>query len=669
MPNFPKLLVGPCQKTMSRPLEVPLVEELTSCQNPLDFKRCVGTSLREVERLLKEILEVRSKRNRENTLVPYNRLMLDLGSLSNAISCLRSVHPAEEIRRAAEESEKEVARLATSLSLNQELYQGIRQCDPLTLDAKGKRLLKHLLRDFHRAGVDRDDATREQVCVLRDKIVATGQEFLRNIVKDVRLIELEGLEELEGLPVDYVREHAPQPNGKIRITTDSPDYNPFMTYATSDTRRRELYTEFRRRGFPDNLEVLRLLMTQRHQLATLLGYSSWASYVAEDKMIQTPEAIGEFIERVSRVSQTRARREYDELLSQKRKLDPGATEVHDWEKTWLEGSIRSEKHQFDFRAVRTYFEYGRVKTGVLSLVEDLFGVRFEPDLNAIHWHPDVEVYNVLEGGCRVGRIYLDMHPREGKFKHAALFPLVRGARNLAVPEAALVCNFPNPRLAQGPALLDHDEVLTLLHEFGHLLHQLFAREEEWSRFNGISNEWDFIEVPSQLFEEWGWEYDALKRFAIHHETGETIPRDLVERLRRAKAFGRSLAVRHQMFYASLSLECFGPEAPDLDTTRVVEECQGRHSLFRFVPGTYFQASFGHLNDYSALYYTYMWSLVIEKDICVHWRKSGLMSREAAARYRDCILRPGGSLDAADLVRSFLGRDYVFKAFEEWLEVV
>jgi Zn-dependent oligopeptidase len=438
-----------------------------------------------------------------------------------------------------------------------------------------------------------------------------------------------------------------------------------MAYARSAKRRMDLYTEFRRRGYPSNLEVLDRLIEKRHELANLLGYPSWAAYVTEDKMIKSPEAVSRFIERVTVVSKDRAKREYDALLAEKRKEEPNAVEVLDWEKGYLEEVVKAECFRVDSKEVREYFSYARVKQGVISLTEDLFGIRFEPIPEAPRWHPDVEVLDVLEGDAKVGRVYLDMHPREGKFKHAAMFPITAGVKGKSLPEAALVCNFPDPRASQ-PALLEHDDVVTFFHEFGHLLHQLFARDQEWVRFSGTSTEWDFIEVPSQLFEEWAWEYEVLRRMAVHHATGKPIPKDLVQRMRRARSFGRALWVRHQMFYAAVSLKCHGVDPSGLDTSSLIEDLQNEYSLFRFVEGTYFQASFGHLDDYSALYYTYMWSLVIAKDLYQEFKKNGTMGRSSAARYRRDILAPGGSADATDLVKGFLGRDYTFDAFEAWL---
>jgi thimet oligopeptidase len=642
------------------------LEKLSEKTGALEFKKYCAGELQACESLLRSILSHRGARARQDTLDPLNRLFMVLGSAWNLAALARSVHPDPGLRAAAEDCEKDIARFSSDLGLNRELYDVLCKYDQSTLDAVGVRMLEHVLRDFRRSGVDKDEPTRERVRALREELVVLGQEFLRNILTDVREIVLDGVEELDGLPDDYLREHAPGPDGKIKITTDYPDYNPFMAYARSGKRRQQLYTEFRRRAFPANLEVLDRLLIKRHELATLLGYPSWAAYVTEDKMIKTPEAASRFLDKVTEVASERSAEEYAVLLEQKRKEEPEAEEVLDWEKAYHEERVRTERYHVDSKEIRGYFDYRRVKDGILSLTEDLFGVRFQQVPDAPRWHRDVEALDVFEDGSKVGRVYLDMHPREGKFKHAAMFPLVRGVRGLAVPEAALVCNFPNPRTSKGPALLDHDDVVTFLHEFGHLLHQLLARDSEWVKFSGTATEWDFVEVPSQLYEEWAWDYEVLSRVAVHHATGKRIPEELVRRMRRARDFGRALWARHQMFYAAVSLRCYGGDPANLDTSCLIEELQNRYSLFRFVDGTYFQASFGHLDDYSALYYTYMWSLVIEKDIFGEFKNSGSMCREVARKYRKCILEPGGAADAMDLVRCFLGREYSFGAFERWL---
>ena len=231
-----------------------------------------------------------------------------------------------------------------------------------------------------------------------------------------------------------------------------------------------------------------------------------------------------------------------------------------------------------------------------------------------------------------------------------------------IPIGVLVCNF--PRVGE---LLDHKDVVTFFHEFGHLLHHIFAGGQRWMQFSGVATEWDFVEAPSQMLEEWAFDPEVLARFAKHHETGEPIPRELVTRMKAAEEYGKGIQARVQMFYAALSLELYRRSPNGLDSTALVKELQNRFSPFRYVEATYFHCSFGHLDGYSAGYYTYMWSQVIAKDLLSAFQRTHLMDGATARRYRNSVLAPGGSRDAAELVADFLGRPYDEKAFARWLE--
>jgi thimet oligopeptidase len=300
----------------------------------------------------------------------------------------------------------------------------------------------------------------------------------------------------------------------------------------------------------------------------------------------------------------------------------------------------------------------------MDLVGRMFGLTFRPVRDAEVWHPDVEAFDVLDGGRALGRIYLDMHPRDNKYKHYAQFTLTSGKAGQTLPEGVLVCNFPRP--GAEPALMEHSDVETFFHEFGHLMHHTLGGHTRWAGLSGVATEWDFVEAPSQMLEEWVWRPESLQTFARHVDTGEPIPEALVARMKAADEFGKGLYVRQQMFYAATSLELHSRDPQGLDTSAVVAELQAKYTPFRFVDGTYFQESFTHLDGYSAIYYTYMWSLVIAKDMFTVFARDGLLDPGAAARYRRTVLEPGGSKPAADLVRDFLGRPYNFTAYEEWL---
>jgi thimet oligopeptidase len=257
----------------------------------------------------------------------------------------------------------------------------------------------------------------------------------------------------------------------------------------------------------------------------------------------------------------------------------------------------------------------------------------------------------------LGRIYLDLHPREGKYSHAAQFTITDGISGTQLPEGVLVCNF-------NRGLMEHQEVVTLFHEFGHRMHHVLAGRHEWVRFSGVATEWDFVEAPSQMLEEWAWDASVLQLFARDAE-GNPIPTELVERMRAADEFGKAFLARTQMFYAALSYR-FHLEVPD-DLTRRLLELYPRYSLVEPLEGTHFHTGFGHLEGYTSAYYTYMWSLVIAKDLFSAFDRDDLMDPEVARRYRDTVLAPGGSRDAADLVADFLGRPYDTEAFSAWLD--
>jgi Zn-dependent oligopeptidase len=599
----------------------------------------------------------------DSTLAPYNQL-LTAASQSNALAGLMSeVHPDEVIRDAARECEQEVSRFYSELALDREMYDALAAVDVSAADDDTRRFLEHTLRDYRRAGVDQPPEVRERLKQIDDELTKLGQQFSKNISEDVRVIEAEPAR-LTGLPADFLAAHPPGANGKVQITTDYPDYNPFMTYATDDELRHGLYVAFRSRGDRANETVLREVLKLRAEKAHLLGFADWADYITADKMIRSGGHAAEFIDKVWRLAKPRADRDYAELLRQLQKVQPDATEVADWQKVWLEHLVKIERYEVDASEVRQYFPYQRVLAGLLEITAAIFDIEYAR-VDTTPWHDSVLVYDVVRRGDKLGRIYLDMHPREGKYKHAAQFPLKDGVVGVQLPEGVLVCNFPAPGEG-GPALMEHDDVVTMFHEFGHLMHHVLGGHQKWITQSGVATEWDFVEAPSQMFEEWAWSYETLSRFARHHESGEPIPKQLVEKMRRADKFGLGTATVQQTFYAAISLGFHRTDPASLDQLAEVQRLQKHYTPFRYVPGTRFHASFGHLVGYSAMYYTYQWSLVIAKDLLTPFQTRGLMNRDVTFAYRDKVLVPGGTRDAAELVRDFLGREYDFSAFERYL---
>jgi len=613
------------------------------------------------------ILEVEGPRTIENTLVPYNEMMMRLEASLSENSLLANVHPDAGVRATAEAAEQEARKFQTELELDRDLYDAFVEVDMAGADAETEYLMYKLLRDFRRAGVDRDEATRQRITRLRGELVKLSQQFQRNIREGRREIVLDSPAELAGLPEDWIAKHPGDEQGRVVLTTDYPDYIPFMTYAENADARRRINYEFLNRGYPKNIEVLEKMIAKRAELASVLGYDSWADYAIEDKMMGTADNAHAFIERIMNIARDAMISDLEVLLARKRQDNPGATVIGDWERMYYETKVKNERYAFDPQEARVYFNYPDVLDGLLELTGRLFGVRYRQVHGLNLWHDSVTAWDVYDGGERLGRFYLDMHPRPNKYGHAAQFDYRTGIQGLRLPQAALVCNFPDPADSpDGVALMEHHQVVTFFHEFGHLLHTIFAGHNKWIGTSGIATEWDFVEAPSQMLEEWCFDETALGSFARHHRTGEPIPTDLVRKLNAARDFGKGVYTARQMFYASVSLNYYDTDLEELDTTAMMYELADRYSPFALAEDTHVQCGFTHLDHYSAFYYTYMWSLVIAKDLLSRFEQEGLLNERTARAYRRAVLDPGGSKPAAELVADFLGRPYSFAAFKEWL---
>lgn len=597
-----------------------------------------------------------------NVLRPYNDLSAALAEAGAETGLLSEVHPDEAVRSAADGIVRELSELRTRIGQDRALYEALRAVDTGALDPLARRVVELALRDMRRSGTLLDDATKGRVRSVRAELVEIEQEFSRNIRDDVREVVL-APEQLAGLPGDYVAGHSADGDGKVHITTNYPDLIPFLTYASDAGARKALTVANNTRAVPRNVEVLGAMLRKREELAGLLGYANWAEYVTEDKMSGSAGAVRDFVERARNASAESAAAEYDDLLAAKRRDDPAATFLGTWDTAYYTERVKAERYHFDGRELRPYFEYRAVRQAILDLASELFGLTFTP-VDATLWHPSVETFDVTVDGVGMGRISLDMFPRDGKFQHAACFTFVPGIGGKCKQHSVLVCNFPDPEAQQGPALMQHSEVVTFFHEFGHLVHNIVRSDIPWVRLGGVA-EWDFVEAPSQFLEEWIFDYGVLRRFAKHVETGEVIPEALVTRLRDARDFGRATGVQRQLMLAALALRLHDRPADGLDSTALVFETAREFSPIVMPEGTAFQAAFGHLEGYTALYYTYMWSLVIAKDLRSAFSDE-LMDSARAKRYRDLVLAPGGTKPAAALLEDFLGRPYGFEAFRAWL---
>ena len=629
------------------------------------FKALCEDELKTAQAALDRLTAAKGPYTVENTFATYNEALLHADNAAYEAGLIETVHPDSTVRATAEEETRAASKFLNDLGLNRAVYDALSKIDLKGQDANTKYAVERTLRDFRLSGVDKDEATRKRIAALREELVQIGQDFDRNIRNDSRTITLDSAAELDGLPDDYIKSHPAGPDGKIKISIEYPDFFPVMSYCKSSDVRKRLVKEYMNRAYPANIAVLDKMIAKRYELAQLLGFKTWAEYATKDKMIETDANVAKFIDRLRGLTLKRAQDEYAVYLKRKREDDPAATAVNQWDRRYYGELIRKRDYNFDAQQARPYFPFDEVKAGVLACTEKMFGVTYKRIENADVWDPSVEAYEVWENGQLIGRFFLDLHPRPGKFNHAANFGIRNGVAGVQIPEACLVCNFAGGKPGD-PGLMEHGDVVTFFHEFGHLLHSMFGGHQPWEPISGIATEWDFVEAPSQMLEEWCWNPGVLQTFAKNYQTGEPIPAEMVERMRKADWFGRATSIAYQNLYSAISLNYYNRPAKDVNTDAILQSLEPKYTPYPPMAETHFQAAFGHLDGYSAIYYTYMWSLVIAKDMFSKFDSSNLLDPAHAQRYRDMILAQGGSAPAAKLVHNFLGRDYDYKAFDNWL---
>jgi len=628
------------------------------------FEKIETDRLAAGQRSIDRLLSATGPRTIENTLVPFDEAVHQNNSAGYFAQLMEQVHPDATFRDRATLMLTKVSAAQTAIALNHEVYNALAALDLSKADAATRFYVQRQLLEFRLAGVDKDDATRARLKKLNDQATEQQSMFDRNISDGKNTVEADPAE-LDGLSQDYIDRHQPGADGKVHLTTDYPDALPVFTFAKSDSLRRRMSLAFNTRAYPKNQEVLTNLMKTRYEIATLLGYSSWADYNAADKMIAKGHNIAEFINQVNDASRDLSRREFEMLLAEKQKTDPGAKEIWDYERSYLSELVRRSKYDFDSQAVRPYFPFMEVKQGILDTAADLFHVSFRQEQNIPSWDPAVETWIVIDSGKPIGRFYLDMHPRTGKYSHAEMAPVLDGIRGKQLPEAILVCNFPVPT-ATDPGLMDYGDVETFFHEFGHLMHHILGGQQEWAGISGITMESDFVEAPSQMLEEWIRSPQVLAKFARHYKTGEPIPVELVTRMNRASAFGRGGWAGRQNAFSAVSYDIYKTKPEDVDLDKVTLDDARRYTLFTPLPDTHTWASFGHLGGYSSAYYTYLFDKVIAADFFLQFDHQNLLAGDAPMRYRRIVLEPGGSMSANDLVKNFMGRPQNITALQHWM---
>jgi thimet oligopeptidase len=623
----------------------------------------VGARLAAHEVALAALLAVDGPRTPENSLRLYDEAIEQLSLAGAQAGVLNSVAADKAVRDQAQAEAQRVAMAGSALSLNRAVYEALAAIDLNGASAATKHFIERTLLGYRLAGVDKDQATRNHLQALHEKATHLSLEFSRNIQEGGKTIEATEAE-LDGLPSDYLARHPANAEGRVTLTTDQPDMQPVMTFASNAALRERMFLAYNTRAYPANQQILLDLLATREEIAAVLGFRSWADLATADQMMGSAANVRTFLAKLNEASVEGAHREHELILEFARTRQPGLKAIDITSRAYWYEQFRRSAFDFDSQSVRPYFPYAQVEAGVLETAARLFKIEFRRADGAA-WHPDVSVFDVFDGGRRVGRFYLDMHPREGKDKWFSAAPIVTGVRGRALPEAALICNFPHGD-DKDPGLLQYSDVVTYFHEFGHLMHAILGGHTEWAGLSGFATEGDFIEVPSQMLEEFFRDEKLLQAFAKHYDTGEVLPSETIRKMKLAGAFGRADWVRAQLYYTTLSLDLHDQDPSGLDLDATTKRLYQSLQPWTWMEGNRMYASFGHLTGYSSNYYTYAFDKVIALDFFAQFDAADLLGCDAGSRYRKAVLEQGGSKPGREMVRDFLGRDEEFSAFSDWL---
>jgi thimet oligopeptidase len=618
---------------------------------------------------LDKLLAVTGPRTVENTLRLFDDAQNELSIAGNNAYLLYSLADAAPLRDKGQAMTAKISAANTELSLNQGVYKALAAIPLPQDDPATRHYLERALLEYRLSGVDKDDATRAKIRALQDKITDLSLKFGRNVA-DGTLKITASRDELEGLPDDYIARHKPGADGKYTLTTEQPDVMPVLSFAKSSDLRRRMYIAYQTRAFPQNTQILRDLLATRQEFATTLGYAHFADLATADQMIGSASNLEKLIQQVDEVSRPAASKEYAMLLAFAQEKHPGIENISESDAGYWSEQYRRARYAFDAQSVRPYFPYDAVQAGILKTASRLFHVTFKPVKDAVVWDKSVDtfdVYDAAEGtdGRLLGRIYLDMHPREGKDKWFSSAPIIPGIHGRQIPEGMLVCNF-SGGVAGDPGLMQYSEVVVFFHEFGHLMHHILGSQGKWSAAGGFNVEGDFVESPSQMLEEMFHDPAILQSFGKHYQTGEILPTALIARMNAASAFGRARWLQGQLIYSSFSLQVHNQAPQSIDFDALWRADSERFSHFKPVEGTHQFATFTHITGYSSNYYTYVLDKVIATDFFSQFDKKKLLDGPTAMRYRRTVLEPGASKPAAELVKDFLGRPQNMEALRNWM---
>ncbi|MBI3547608.1 MAG: Zn-dependent oligopeptidase [Elusimicrobia bacterium] len=629
-------------------------------------KTCADAKASAEERVSKFSASPADKVTFDNSFIAFWEIMSDLGANTSIPQFLGHVSTQKDVREAGLACDTLVSQYVVDVFTQEGPYKVLKAyaAKAGALTGEDARLVEKTLQDFKRNGLELSGEKRAKVKEIKQKLVVLQNDFAKRIAEEKTTVAFSDAE-LAGLPEDFLARLA-KDGDKKRVSLNYPDYFPFMENAKSPESRKSLQYAFDRQGGEENVKRLAEALKLRDEAAKLLGYPTHAAYVLDERMAKTPDAVFTFLKRVQSRLQEKAKAEMAEMIALKSKEEGAKSDgkINAWDWRYYKNQVKKAKYDVDQQKIKEYFPLDVVIPGMLKVYQNLLGLSFKEITPAGAWHEDVKLYEMTDasGGEPIGYFYMDLYPREGKYKHAAAFTLVQGRLQTngkyLKPVSAIVANFDKPTKDK-PSLLPHSgssaDVETIFHEFGHIMHQTLTKAK-YERFSGTSVARDFVEAPSQMLENWVWKENVLKDLSGHYKDhSKKLPKDLLLKLLAAKNADSGMHYLRQNLLATADMTYH--TQPDGDPTDTWARLAKEIALVPIIPGTYPEARVGHfMGGYDAGYYGYMWSKVYAQDMFSRFEKEGVLNVSVGRDYRTKILEVGSGRDESASLRDFLGRE-------------
>ena len=610
----------------------------------------------------------------ENTVEAMAFSGMTLDRLSSIFFNLHSAETNDELEKIAQEVAPKLSELSNDITLNFDLFERIQQVyeqrADLDLSTEQRTLLEKSYKDFARNGALLQGEAKEELRKIDAELAVLKLKFGENVLAETNAYQLliEDEADLAGLPDGLIEAAAALAESQDKkgwlFTLDYPSYIPFITYADNRALRRELALAAGRKAFQDNecnneenvLKIAKL----RFQRAQLLGYDTHAHFVLAERMAQSPDKVKAFLDDLLQKAKPAAEREFQELSDFAKKLD-GITQLEKWDGAYYAEKLKQERFNLDDEKLKPYFQLEKVLAGAYETARLLYGLHFKEVHNIDKYHPEVQTFEVSnDAGELVAIFYTDFFPRKGKRNGAWMTSFKPQYRYQGIeerPHVSIVCNF-TPPTASKPSLLTFQEVTTLFHEFGHALHGMLA-DTTYPGLSGTSVYWDFVELPSQIMENWCYEEEALALFAKHYQTGENIPMELVEKIKESASFLEGMATLRQISFGLLDMGWHGTDPRAISSIKDFENQQfASTKLYPDVAENAMSPSFSHIfnGGYSSGYYSYKWAEVLDADAFAYFQENGIFNREIATKFKESVLSKGGTEHPMTLYLRFRGQE-------------